>query len=297
MMTTGAVDRSGLFSGVSRQRMAFGFITTCVIALSVHAVMLEVFRVPYPSEQITARLPDVLNHIVFAWGAMWLYDSLHLRLYRWSTAWRIAVLTVLLCTLNETLRGWLMNAYCADTSVSALVYFAVQEIPKIAAIAVTATGAVIASRRLSPGWQRGAGAVVLGLFLGFAVGPLLSWLQAVFSAAVAGLAPHGGWCQQPYGMNVLIPAYLTYAEPALACLLCMALVARRLPAHGPLRPLIFMLLILALKMQLLTTFFYAFYAAIPAKTALASMGQFSLETAILGVLTALSWDYATRPSR
>lgn len=297
MMTTGTVTRRGLFSGVSRIRMVFGFVATCILALSVHAIMLDVFQVPYPAEQVTARLPDALNHIVFAWGAMWLYGSLHSRLSRRPWVCRIAVLTLLLCALNETLRGWLMNAYCADTSVSALIYFAAQELPKVVAIAVTATGAVIAGRRLSPGWRQGAGAVVLGLFLSFAVGPLLSWLQPFLSAAVAGLTPHGGWCRQPYGINVLIPAYLTFAEPALACLFCMALVSKRLPAQGPLRPLAFVLLILALKIQLLTSFLYAIYASLPAKTAFASMGQFSLEAAVLGLLTALTWDYATRAPR
>ncbi|CAM3483845.1 hypothetical protein BOSP111201_07850 [Bordetella sputigena] len=297
MVTTGTADRRGLFSRVSRKRLLFGFVATCILALSVHAIMLDVFRVPYPAEQVTARLPDALNHIVFAWGAMWLYGSLHSRLSRRPMVCRIAVLTLLLGALNEMLRSWLMNAYCADTSVSALVFFAVQELPKIVAIAVTATGAVIAGRRLSPGWRQGAGAVVLGLFLSFVLGPLLSWLQPFLSAAISGLAPHGGWCRQPYGMSVLIPAYLTFAEPALACLVCMAIVAKRLPAHGPLRPLSFMLLILALKKQLLMSFLYAIYASMPARTALASMGQFSLEAAALGLLTALSWDYATRASR
>lgn len=300
MMTAGTADSGGLFSGVRWIRLAFGFVATCILALSVHAIMLQVFDVPYPSEQLTAWLPDVLNNIVFAWGAMWLYGSLHIPLYRRSRACRIAVVTLLLCGLNETLRGLLMNAYCTDTSVSSLIYYAVAALPKILGFAMAATGAAIADRELSPRWKRGAAAVVLGLVLSFVVGPLMTWLQLVIMTPFAAWAPTGGWCRLPYGMNVLIPAYLTFAEPALACLLCMALVAKRLPSHGPLRPLVFVLLILALKMQLLMPFFYVIYASIPSMTAmmrLASMGQFSLEAAVLGLLTALSWDYATRTSR
>jgi hypothetical protein len=277
--------------------MVVGFVAASILALSVHAIMLEILHVPYPSERLTARLPEVLNNMVFAWGAMWLYGGLHGRLYWRSTAFRIVVLTVLLCALNETLRGWLMNAYCADPSVSAWIYFAVAALPKVLAFAVTAAAAAVASRCLSAGWRQGVAAVALGLLLSFAVGPLMSWLQQVVMTPLAGWGPTGGWCRLPYGMNVLVPAYLTFAEPALACLFCMAFVANRLPADGALRPLGFVLLILALKKQLLMSFFYAIYAPIPAMTALASMGQFSLEAAVLGLLMALSWDYATRAPR
>jgi hypothetical protein len=277
--------------------MVVGFVATCILALSVHAIMLQVLHVPYPSERITARLPDVLNNMVLAWGAMWLYGGLHGRLYARSTAFRIVVATVLLCALNETLRGWLMNAYCTERSVSAWIYFAVAALPKILVFAVTAAAAAAASQRLSPGWRQGVAAVVLGLLLSFAVGPLMSWFEQVVMTPLAGWGPTGGWCQLPYGMNVLLPAYLTFAEPALACLFCMAFVVERLPAHGALRPLAFVLLILALKKQLLMSFFYAIYAPIPAMTALASMGQFSLEAAVLGLLMALTWDYARRAPR
>lgn len=55
-----------------------------------------------------------------------------------------------------------------------------------------------------------------------------------------------------------------------------------------------MLLILALKKPLLAAVFYAIYMPLPPMTALASMGQFTLEVAVLGLGMAMCWQYVSR---
>ena len=122
--------------------------------------------------------------------------------------------------------------------------------------------------------------------IGAAMGPIMQ--------SIAGLAPQSEWCTLPYGLNVLLPAYLTFIEPVLGCLAAVALVWNRLSTSPPLRFVQFTVLVLAIKNQLLTPFVYAAVAKIPAIDALASEGQFALEAAVLALLTAATWHWSTK---
>ncbi|ANN66563.1 hypothetical protein BAU06_09875 [Bordetella bronchialis] len=287
-------DAQGLFTGVRTGPLALGFCLAAVLALSVHAAMLQLLHVPYPSERLTAFLPEAINTMLMMWGALWLARCLHKRFPQRSLMFRAGILLLLVSTLNETLRGWFMNGYCASAP-HAWAYFAISALPRLAPYAVVALVASGAGPRLAHGWQRGVGAAVLGLALALAMPSLSAWLDSAVVVRFQDWAPTEGWCQLPYGWKVVLPAYLTFiAEPALACLFCMACAAPALPAKGLARPMAFMLMILALKKQLLMAVFYAVYSSMPALTALASMGQFSLEFAILGFLVAVSWDHAAR---
>jgi hypothetical protein len=282
-----------LFHAIQWKRLILGFFGTAVLALSVHAAMLQFLHVPYPSERMTARLPHVLNDVVMLWGAIWLARCLRGTAARPSPVVRIGVLLLLLCCLNETLRGWFMSGYCAN-SFHAWAFFAVGQLPRIVLYAAIAVIAVPASACLPRWWQQGLGAAVLGVLLSFALPQLSAWVDTAVVGRFVDWAPAGGWCQLPYGWEVLIPAYLTFfVEPAVACLLCMAYASRGLSGGPWVRALCFMLLILALKKQLLTAALYAIYTQLPPMTALASMGQFSLEAAVLGLFMAISWRYAS----
>ena len=97
---------------------------------------------------------------------------------------------------------------------------------------------------------------------------------------------------QPYGAHVLVPAYLTYAEPVIACIFIAALLWNQLAPRLPLRLLQFTLIILAIKHVLFAPFIFVFYAKMPHPTALLSMGQFTLEAITLAVLGGLTWQYS-----
>ena len=109
---------------------------------------------------------------------------------------------------------------------------------------------------------------------------------------ISNLEPQGEWCALPYGANVLVPAYLTFLEPVIACFAAAALAWGKLSRSRAVRYLQFTLLILAVKNQLLTPFIYVAFAKIPALSALASEGQFALEALALAMLTCVSWDWA-----
>lgn len=281
----------GVFEGVRWGRLVCGVLITTVLGLSVHAVMLQVLHVPYPSAALDSKLPEVLNGAVMMWAAIWLYDGL--RTWRGDRAARVRVvmLFMLLAGLNGTVRGALMNGYCS-TQAPVRWLIALLLMSHYLIYYVVVAGFAAGMSRLRSDSARLAGVAAGALLAAFFLTPGLATLDAAIGARVAHWITPGGWCELPYGMDVLLPAYATFLEPVLACLICVALIWRCLPARPVGRIAAFVLLILALKRQLLMPFLYAAFVPGPAATAFASMGQFSLEAVALGALTAINWYWS-----
>lgn len=278
------------FPPVHRGRLIMAFFLTAVLSLSVHAVMLQAFDVPYPSAQISSPLPDIVNNAIAAWVTLWLFAQMRRTWPHRSRIVHAGIVFLLLCGLNETLRGWFMNGYC--TSAQGWLFFAMMAVPAMLLYAATVIAAALVERFVQPRrWFRGT-ALAVSVLIGLVGSPLVSLGKGAVFAAFGGMVSGGGWCQLPYGMNVLAPAYMTFVEPALACLMCCALASPFLCKNFAGRIAQFTLLTLALKKQLFMALFYALYAPLPFGAALLSMGQFSLEAAVLGAATALSWAYA-----
>jgi len=253
--------------------------------------MLQVFDVPYPSAQISSPLPDIVNNAIAAWVTIWLFAQLRRTWPRRSRAVHAGIVFLLLCGLNETLRGWFMNGYC--TGAQGWLFFAIMAVPVMLLYAATAAAAALVERFAKPRRMFHCAALAVSVLIGLVGFPLVSWGKGAAFAAFGDMVAGGGWCQLPYGMNVLAPAYLTFVEPAVACLMCCALASPFLCKNRAGRIVQFTLLTLALKKQLFMALFYALYAPLPFGAALLSMGQFSLEAAVLGAATALSWAYAS----
>ncbi|MET3551243.1 MULTISPECIES: hypothetical protein [Burkholderia] len=280
-----------LFAGIHRGRLAIGMCVATVLSLSVHAVMLQLFHAPYPGASLGSKLPAVVNDAVMIYAASWLYRSLCLSLPLRSPLCRITVLFVILACLNETLRGWFMNGYCSTPWTTSWLYETFTSLRGIAyyAAASVMSAAIYRCRQRS---GRIVAAVLLALLLNFVLMSRLASVLSIVLAYVESLAPTGGRCQMPYGPEVLIPAYLSFVEPAIASLFCVAFTWRYSSARRCAFAWQFAVLVLALKKQLLMAYVYAIYAPMPAWTALASMGQFTLEAAALGLLTAVAWQFA-----
>jgi len=108
-----------MFAGVRWGRLVLGVSLTAVLALSVHAVMLQWLHVPYPDASVfDSALPDWLNDAVMLCAAVWLYRCLRARATAQPVALRFFVLFGLLFCLNETLRGAWMTGYCVTRSWS-----------------------------------------------------------------------------------------------------------------------------------------------------------------------------------
>jgi hypothetical protein len=267
-------------------RLCIGILLTTVGALSVHAVMLQVLHVPFPdlsaispAYKFAIRVMATLGLIIF-----WQLSSPNLPR---SVVKQSAALFLFSTMITESLlRGPFMDAYCTN----AWIYIFVANIAKLLTMALAALLIVTAAPRLLLLWQKIAGALVITALSVYVVGPLLGKAMAPLMAAIAHLAPTGEWCALPYGANVLIPAYVTFLEPALACLAGAALVWKQLSQSRGLRFVQFTLLILAIKNLLITPFVYAAVSHDPFLIALTSDGQFALEGLALAILTGITWE-------
>jgi hypothetical protein len=269
-------------------RIAAGILLTTICALSVHAVMLQALHVEFPdlsaispAYKFVIRVLATLGLIIF-----WQFAS---RSLACSLFKKTTLLFLFSTMLTENLfRGPFMDAYCTN----AWTFIFVAHIPKLLTMAAAALMIAAATPRLPRLWQQSAAALVITALTVFAVGPLFDKAMSPVMAAIAGLAPTGEWCALPYGANVLIPAYITFLEPVLACVAGAALVWNHLSSSRGLRYLQFTLLILAIKNVLVTPFIYAAVAKAPFLSALAGDGQFALEAIALALLAGLTWEWS-----
>ncbi len=112
-------------------------------------------------------------------------------------------------------------------------------------------------------------------------------------AAIADLAPQVERCALPHDSKVLIPAYLTFVEPVVACLTGVALIWDRPSPSRGLRLGQLTVLVLVIKNPLVTPFVDAARARLPFRSALASAGQFALAGWALASLTGITWEWST----
>jgi len=274
---------------VHLSKLCVGILFTTVGALSVHAVMLQILNVPFPelsaispAYKFAIRVMATLGLIVFWQLASQNIHGLFVK--------KSAVLFLFSTMLTETLfRGPFMDAYC--TTAWAFIFVANSQ--KVLTMAIASLMIVAATPKLPLVWQKLAGAIVITSLTAFAIGPLIGKGMAPVMAAIAHLAPQGEWCTLPYGPNVLIPAYLTFLEPVLACLAGATLIWDRLSPSRGLRFAQFTVLILAIKNQLVTPLVYAVLAKMPFLSALTSDGQFALEAVALALLTGIAWEWST----
>jgi hypothetical protein len=278
------------FDGIHWSRFSIGVLLTGICALSVHAIMLQVLGVPFPDLSVVSapyrfaiRAAQTLGLLVF-----WQYAS---RSADRSFLKQSGLLFLITAMLTEDLvRGPFMAGYCTHAWVFAFV----ANIPKLLSLAIVCALIVAATPRLRLAWQRTVAAVVLAAFAMFAVNPLLGMAFAPVMKSIASLAPQSEWCTLPYGPNVLIPAYLSFIEPTLACMAAALLIWHRLPTSRGMRFVQFSLIVLAIKNQLLSPFIYAALARGTFLSGLASEGQFALEALALAVLTGVTMMWSTR---
>jgi hypothetical protein len=268
--------------------MAVGLVATAIGALSVHAIMLQLWGVPFPDLSVIPAPFKLLVRMV-ATLALIVFWQLASPSVQGSFVKRWGVLFLISAMLNESLvRGPFMEGYCT----TAWVFAFVGNLSKLASIAVVVALVVAITPRLALAWQKAAAAVAIAAFGMYVATPLIGMAMGPVMESIASLAPQSEWCTLPYGPNVLIPAYLTFAEPVLACVAAAVLIWDRLAPSRALRFVQFALLILALKNQLLMPFIYAAFAKVPLVDAFVSESQFALEAIALALLSGVSWEWS-----
>jgi hypothetical protein len=278
---------------VSKSKLILGILLTGFLSLSLHAVMLQLLGIPYPSVAIDAPLAKFISSSVLGLlGLIYLAELSLPALATRSFAVRSGVIFVLGTALTESLfRGPFMEGYCSDS----LAWAFISNLPKMLSAALLAVAVVAVTPRLPRFWQKVLAAAILGALSMYVLKPLIGALSKAPLEALSFMS-HAEWCELPYGANVLVPAYLSFIEPVLAAVAAAALVWDRLSGRPLVRLLQFALLILLIKRQLLAAFIYMAYSGTPPLSGLASMGQFSLEALALALLAGLTWAWARHGS-
>ncbi len=266
-----------------------GAVLTAILALSVHVVMLQILNIPFPSGYPHAGIGAWLNTAAAVLAAILLYVLGFDRFKGQSLITRSLVLFLLITMLQELFfRAPMMEG----VATTAWAFSFLSNLPRLLNWLLLSFLIVA----LGP-WLRGMLARVIAsialyaiVFLAFR--PFLERVSAPVITHFAYLA-HDEVYGLPYGLHVLIPAYLTFAEPVLAAFVIAALLWDRLSPRTPMRLLEFTLIILLIRCHLIALAIYPFYAKMSTGVALLSMGQFTLETMMLGVMTGLTWHYAT----
>jgi len=267
-----------------------GLLLTAILSLSIHAIMLQQFHVPFPDTSVITKPYMFILRVGSALALLYFWKLAGQKVGR-SYVKQWLLLFLIDAMLTESLfRGPFMDGYCSN----AIIFMLVSNIPKLLSIAVICGLVVLITPKLHSAWQKLVAAIVITAIYVYAATPLFGAAWAPVLSLIARLAPTSSWCNLPYGPNVLIPAYISYLEPVIACALMALLVWHQLPKAIWMKYLIFILMVLAIKNQLVTPVFYALLGKSSFFSNLLSESQFALEALALAILTGVTMAYSSR---
>jgi hypothetical protein len=269
-------------------RLFIGMSLTLLVSLSIHVVMLQVLGIPFPEFGGVKSWAAFLNTTLAVLSVGIFYDFARPRLARFSKPIIYLVVFLLYVMLKETFRGMLMNGVVTGD----WLYDIIAGLPSLISGFVLTSLVVLIMPRLSTKRMKLVGAPAIAALMMFGIKPLLG---IVFASALKTAAPldHADLYSFPYGWHVLVPAYISYAEPVIACTLVGALIWQCLSTNTAVRFSQFILLVLLMRGMLLPTLIYSFYSKMPVASAMLSQSQFLFETIALAALTGLTWQHAT----
>jgi len=267
---------------INYSSLLIGMIATLVVSLSIHVVMLQVLHVPFPEFSGVALWASWLNTTCAIFAMMIVYGLASRRLTPRPMLTQCVIFFLLYVMLKETFRGILMNGVVTTGWKFGLL----SSLPSLGYSFILMSLLVVLTPFLKTPRARALGAGIIAAFGLFAVRPALSKVFAPTLAAAQHLN-HDEVYPFPYGWQVLAPAYLTYAEPVIACMLIAVLIWNGLSVKPVVRLGQFCVLILLIRGMLLPTFVYSFYSKQTLRTAMLSQSQFLLETLALALLTGI----------
>lgn len=259
-----------------------------IIALSIHVGMLA-WGVPFPLSQppLWARWLNLSIGV----GAVLVFLKLaHPGIGHRSFLSRTLIAFVILATVRETLRAATMSGVVT----TAWVFSAIGLIEPLIRLLIVALLSVLAVR-----WVRSGTSLVI---VALVAGALCMAAQMLAGIALAPIREHFAWLSHPalyefpYPLQVMIPAYLTFAEPVAGTTLMAMLVWNQLPGSRAVRLLVFALLVALIKGVVGSTLLYSFFTDHSVLAGMLSYSQFLFEFLALGFLAGLAWEaFGRRP--
>ena len=276
-------------TNVNWVKLVTGLVLSTVLSLSVHSIMLQEMNVPFPDLTVITTPYKLIIRIFSVFGLL-LFWQLAYKRVNGSFVKKWMVLFLIDAMLTESLfRSPFMDGYCTHS----FGFMLIGNIPKLLTIAITCALVVFTAPKLNNVVYKFWASIALAAVFMFAINPLIGTAWKPVMEKISYLAPTGEWCKLPYGPDVLIPAYISFIEPVLACMAMAMLILEQLAAVKWLRLLLFALLVVTINYQLLMPLFYVALHKGPFVANLASEGQFALESIILAITTGLTWQWSS----
>lgn len=271
-------------------KFSIGVIISLVLSLSVHIVMLQGMNIAFPDFTVITAPYKFLTRVVSVLGLMFFWQLADKKVGG-TIAKKWTLLLIIDAMLTESLfRGPFMNGYCSNS----IGFMLINNIPKLLAIVVMCGLIVFSVPRLNNFFLKlGAATIIAAIFM-FVASPLITAAWEPVANSIAHLAPTGEWCKLPYGPEVLIPSYISFIEPVMACVIMAILIWDQLSPTRWLKYLLFTLIILAIKNQLLMPIFYSILGKDNLIINLASEGQFTLEAISLAITTGFTFEWSLK---
>ena len=279
--------------GVHWPLLVAATIFSGVAAMSVHVVMFDVLLVPHPEITSVPHAAIFANDALSLIATIWLCRLLQPELLGISFFWRCLLVAALYAMLGEALfRSFLMDGVVSN----AWRFSFIENLTRPSEALVSCSLVVLVAPHLRRRWQVVVAGIAIAALAALVINPLLSGALDRLTASFEYLDT-GNIYNPPYGWQVNVPSYLTFAEPVFACLLIAATAWRKLA--GPLiaRLALFTLTIMAIKGAIMPTLVYSFFQNLPLPRAIASESQFGLEILVLAMLSALSWHFSAPRDR
>jgi hypothetical protein len=211
-------------TNVNWVKFGVGVVLSTVLSLSVHAVMLQKMNVPFP-DLLAITTPYKFVIRIFSVFGLLLFWGLADKKIGGSFVKKWTILFLIDAMLTESLfRGPFMDGYCTN----AIGYMFVNNVPKLLAIAVTCGLVVYTAPKLNKALFKFLAATAIAAIFMFILNPLIGAAWKPVMERISYLAPTSAWCKLPYGPDVLIPAYISFIEPVLACMTMAILILTQL---------------------------------------------------------------------
>jgi hypothetical protein len=271
-------------------KFSTGVIISLVLSLSVHIVMLQGMNVAFPDFTVITAPYKFFTRVVSVLGLIFFWELADKKV-KGVIAKKWALLVITDAMLTESLfRGPFMNGYCSNS----IGFMLINNIPKLLAIAVMCGLIVFSAPRLNNFFLKFAAAAAIAAIFMFVASPLITAAWKPVTSSIAHLAPTNEWCKLPYGPEVLIPSYISFIEPVMACMIMAILIWNQLSPTRWLKYLLFTLIVLAVKNQLVMPIFYAISGKDNLIINLVSEGQFTLEAIVLAITTGFTFEWSLK---
>jgi hypothetical protein len=252
--------------------------------------MLQVIGVQYPDNSGIPLIPRLLNKWLSVLALFVFYYLAKEKLSKKS----IAIQTIIVFCLYTMVKEVLIRANLMEGVVTTSWIFPfIKAVPQLLGYLILAFALVVSNFFISKKWQLLGISILITCLLQFVLEPQLNSIFNPIISSYSYLA-HDPIYELPYDWHVLVPAYLTFAEPVIAAFVIVYYIWEKLDGKAWQKIILIGILICLIKGMLLPVFLFTPYLKLNFIAAIASEIQFTLEFLAVGILTSIFWAWSRK---